>query len=447
MTALLLLASLATLLVFASAQNVIVAGATWTDTSGTVIQAHGAGIFKVGSTFYWVGEDKAHNSALFKAVSCYTSNDLVNWARQSDALTPQAGTNISTNNIVERPKVIFNKKNSEYVMWFHSDTSNYGAAMVGVATAKSPCGPYSYRGSFKPLGADSRDMGLFVDDDSASTAYLLYASDNNQNFKISVLDADYYNVVSQTSVLSASTLESPGIVKHSGKYFLIASHTSGWAPNPNKYFSASSLAGPWSSQADIAPAATRTWFSQNAYNLLLGSNAIYMGDRWRPSLLGSSRYIWYPLDFSSGNPSLVHADVWSVNVQAGTYSVASGTSYEAEAGTLSGSSQLLTSSGFSGGTAVGWLGNGGTVTINNIQSNGGAHWVALYYANGDSSWRNVTVSVNGGPSTSVDQPDSGGGNVVISVPVQVNFISGANSITFAAGQSNYAADLDKIIVY
>lgn len=73
MKALILLASLATLLVFASAQNnVIVAGATWTDTSGTVIQAHGAGIFKVGSTFYWVGEDKAHNSALFKAVSCYT---------------------------------------------------------------------------------------------------------------------------------------------------------------------------------------------------------------------------------------------------------------------------------------------------------------------------------------------------------------------------------------
>lgn len=72
MTPLLLFASLAALLVSASAQNnVIVSGATWTDTSGNVIQAHGAGIFKVGSTFYWVGEDKSHNSALFKAVSCY----------------------------------------------------------------------------------------------------------------------------------------------------------------------------------------------------------------------------------------------------------------------------------------------------------------------------------------------------------------------------------------
>jgi len=37
---------------------------------------------------------------------------------------------------------------------------------------------------------------------AAQTVYLLYASDNNQNFKISRLDANYYNVVSQTSVLS-----------------------------------------------------------------------------------------------------------------------------------------------------------------------------------------------------------------------------------------------------
>ena len=105
-------------------------------------------------------------------------------------------------------------------MWFHSDSSNYGAAMVGVATASSPCGPYTYLGSFKPLGADSRDMGLFQDGVSMETilfdtdgvnfailddgsAYLLYASDNNQNFKITKLTDDYLNVTSAvTSQLS-----------------------------------------------------------------------------------------------------------------------------------------------------------------------------------------------------------------------------------------------------
>lgn len=190
-------------------------------------------------------------------------------------------------------------------------------------------------------------------------------------------------------------------------------------------------------------------------------------------------------------------------VTIGTYSVASGTTYEAENGSLGGSATLASDGSFSGGRAVGFLGgfvsfdgrthlkhfilgNGGTVTINNVQSNGGAHWVALYYANGDSTWRNVTVrfvfhlvihrpvkhgclsaSVNGGSTTLVDQPDTGGGHVILSVPVKLNLNNGANSITFGSGQTSkscgkflhhivtckltsfqdYAADLDKIIVY
>ncbi|TFK40885.1 glycosyl hydrolase [Crucibulum laeve] len=178
---------------------VIVPGATWTDTSGNVIQAHGGGILKAG----WV--------------DLLLSSDMVSWTRQNDALTPISGSMISTSNIVERPKVLFNKVTSEYVMWFHSDSSNYGAAQVGVATAKSPCGPYTFKSSFKPLGAESRDMGLYQDDDASQTAYLLYASDNNQNFKISKLDSNYYNVSSQTSVLSGSTLEAPGIIKRNGR--------------------------------------------------------------------------------------------------------------------------------------------------------------------------------------------------------------------------------------
>ncbi|KJA29316.1 carbohydrate-binding module family 35 protein [Hypholoma sublateritium FD-334 SS-4] len=424
---------------------VIVPGATWTDTSGNVIQAHGAGILKVGSQYYWFGEDKSLNSALFKAVSCYQSSDLVTWSRQNDALTPIAGTMISTSNIVERPKVIFNTANSEYVMWFHSDTSNYGAAEVGVATAKSPCGPYNYKSSFQPLGAQSRDESLFQDSDG--TAYLLYASDNNQNFKISKLDANYYNVVSVTSQLNGSTLEAPGVLKRNGVYYLFASHTSGWAPNPNKFFTASSLAGPWSTQADISPEAVNTYFSQNAFDMPLGSNAIYMGDRWRPDVLGSSTYIWYPLSWSTGVPQIVAADVWSFDLTAGTYTAATGTSYEAESGTISGSATILSDPSFSGGKAVGYLGHGGSVMLNNVQGIGANQWVSLYFANGDSTWRNTTVSVNGGASVLVDQPNTGGGHVLLSVPVKLNLKSGANSITFSANQANYAADLDKIIVY
>lgn len=89
-----------------------------------------------------------------------------------------------------------------------------------------------------------------------------------------------------------------------------------------------------------------------------------------------------------------------------------------------------------------------------MQGRGTAQWVALYIANGDSSWRNTTIryagvfyntindaterfcSVNGGASVNLDQPNTGGGGVVLSIPVQLNLRSGSNTITFSAGQSS-----------
>lgn len=44
--------------------------------------------------------------------------------------------------------------------------------MVGVATSKTPCGPYTYKSSWRPLGAESRDMGLFLDGEYCPTHML-----------------------------------------------------------------------------------------------------------------------------------------------------------------------------------------------------------------------------------------------------------------------------------
>lgn len=53
------------------------------------------------------------------------------------------------------------------------------------------------------------------------------------------LDSDFYNVTVNVAELNGTTLEAPGIIKRDGKYYLFASHTSGWDPNPNKVFTAS----------------------------------------------------------------------------------------------------------------------------------------------------------------------------------------------------------------
>ena len=68
--------------------------------------------------------------------------------------------------IVERPKVIFNSSTGQYVMYMHIDTPGYGTGRVGIASSPSVCGGlYTYHGSVTPLGLQSWDMNLFKDDD------------------------------------------------------------------------------------------------------------------------------------------------------------------------------------------------------------------------------------------------------------------------------------------
>ena len=139
-----------------------------TDTAGNAIQAHGGDIIKgTDGTWYWFGEDKTGEttSGHFIGVNCYASSDFASWEYRGAVLSPQPNTSISGDSVVERPKVIYNDANDEYVMWFHSDTSNYGAAAVGVATSKTIDGVYDWKGSWKPFGNDSRDMTVWKDDD------------------------------------------------------------------------------------------------------------------------------------------------------------------------------------------------------------------------------------------------------------------------------------------
>lgn len=140
--------------------------------NGEHLNAHGAGVIQVNNTFYLIGEDKSQGSSFF-AVNCYSSVDLVQWTYEGALLSRTSSGDLGPNRIIERPKVIYNDLTKKYVMWMHVDSSNYGDAKVGVATSDTVCGgkPYEYHGSFRPLGMESRDIGLFKDDDGR--AYLL----------------------------------------------------------------------------------------------------------------------------------------------------------------------------------------------------------------------------------------------------------------------------------
>ena len=117
-----------------------------------------------------VGEDKT-NGATFQNINCYSSTNLVQWTYVRALLTLQFSGDLGPNRTIERPKIIYNSNTKQYVMWMHVDNTGYSEAKVGVATSSNVCGQYTYKGSWRPLGYQSRDMGLFKDDDG--TGYLL----------------------------------------------------------------------------------------------------------------------------------------------------------------------------------------------------------------------------------------------------------------------------------
>ncbi|RKK79571.1 hypothetical protein BFJ68_g16239 [Fusarium oxysporum] len=260
-------------------------GATWTADNGQHIQAHGGGIITVGERYYWHGEDKTEGTN-FRNINCYSSTNLVEWHYEGAALTRQESGDLGPERVVERPKVIFNKSTSKYVMWMHIDDPVYSHALVGVATGDTVNGRFSYHGSFRPMGCASRDMGVFVDDDDK--AYLM-SEDRKHGLRIFELSQDYLSV-DKLVHLFPENFESPAMIKQNGLYYLFD-----WYANDNKYTTSTSLSGPWSPWEPFADVGTNTYDSQATFVLPTGSGTLYLGDRWEFPPLPRSTYVWLPL--------------------------------------------------------------------------------------------------------------------------------------------------------
>jgi hypothetical protein len=299
-------------------------GELWLDDRGKHIQAHGGGIIKLGDKFYWFGEDRTkENDPEKRFVACYSSTNLAHWTFRNQVLKLGNVENLQRGWVVERPKVYFNAKTKKFVMYFHLDGAlpgekpGYSIARVGVAVSDTVDGNYTYVKSFRPLGQQSRDIGQFIDDDG--TAYLIF-EDRPHGFHIARL-ADDYLTVEKDVCLVREHLESGSIVRYEGLYYFIGSQLTSWAPNPNKFAMAKSLAGPWSEFKDIAPPETKTYQSQSTYLLkVVGTKTttvIYLGDQWKPRTIWDSCYLWMPLEIGRGSVRLPAPTKWTLDIATG----------------------------------------------------------------------------------------------------------------------------------
>lgn len=282
------------------------------DTDKEPIQAHGGGVLFHEGVYYWFGENKTlpNNPGTTRTdvvgVSCYSSRDLLHWKNEGvvlPAVPDDSSHDLHPSKVAERPKVIFNRATGKYVMWLHVDSPDYTAARAGVAVADSPVGPFTYVGSIQPNGKDSRDLTLFQDGDER--AYLVHSSDWNSVLMIADLSDDYLETTGHVTRhfdhgKKNTGRESPALFRHGGRYFIITSGTTGWAPNAAEYAVADSVHGPWRVKGNpcLGPDAEVTFGAQDTFVLPITDRPgefIFMADRWDKENLRASAYLWLPL--------------------------------------------------------------------------------------------------------------------------------------------------------
>jgi hypothetical protein len=343
----------------AYADNAFAPGETWLDSTGKPINAHGGCVLFHDGVYYWYGELKEGQTYLPKVnknwggtrvisggVSCYSSTNLYDWKNEGVALAANAkdpDDDLACENVIERPKVIYNARTKKFVMWIHQDSPDYAAARAGVAVSDTPTGPFTYLGSFRPNkgvwplnvsasdkkagesnffardfagGQMARDMTLFVDDDGK--AYQFYASENNGTMHVSLLTDDYLRPAGKFArIFIGRMTEAPAVFKRNGKYYVIASGCSGWDPNTARSAVATNIFGSWTelgnpcrgTNADI------TFFCQSAYAFPVAGRPdefIAMFDRWNKWNLQASGYVWLPITFGNDDqPVIEWRERWS----------------------------------------------------------------------------------------------------------------------------------------
>lgn len=259
------------------------------------------------------------------AVNIYSSPDLASWTFVGEALPEvnQKTGEARPEGIYFRPKMVFNKKTGEYVLWVNhlpkaiTPLVAYPSARYIVATSTSPTGPFSVVTEAAATAVSGAgDFSLFVDTDGA--AYLAYdAWGNNHQITIERLTDDYHDTLgaaATTGPLTPNSNEAAALFERDGTYYLTYGNTCCFCHTGSNAHvqTASHPMGPWtdagydidgSAKSAIRPYNSTAGAQQNAvFRFISGGSVAYMwtGDRWGSAPDGLKSHdvqFWQPLKF------------------------------------------------------------------------------------------------------------------------------------------------------
>ena len=146
----------------------------------------------------------------------------------------------------------------------------------------------------------------------------IYSSEGNITLHIAELTPDYTGHNGKyVRVFVNRYMEAPAICKHNGKYYMIASGCSGWAPNAARSAVAPRMAGPWTELKNpcVGPKANITFGGQSTYILPVQGKPgkfIFMADIWRPKNAIDGRHMWLPMKWDGDQIILEWKDEWTL---------------------------------------------------------------------------------------------------------------------------------------
>jgi hypothetical protein len=306
--------------------------------SGEVMDAHDSKMLFINGTFYWFagsygdciespgpsgcanlttgacGFQTNHN------VSLFVSTDLVHW---SDPVVVFTATDIGVPGaIMAAPKVIFNPRTAEFVLWANwfllPGSPAWSQSYYTVAASATPTGPFALKTQMVHTLAfqDVGDINLLVDDDGE--AYVIYtahismaAFQPSHVMSIERLAPDYYTSLgpnASSGIIGSSFVEAPMIFKRSGVYHAVfgqccCNDASGTAALTD--YTADSPLGPWVSAGVVGTQASLPAQSTDIVQYVGGDGQpayLYIGDRWQSSydrVKAHDFTLFAPLSFSS----------------------------------------------------------------------------------------------------------------------------------------------------
>ncbi len=290
-------------------------GQEWLDTDGKPIHAHGGKVFVAEDNYYFYGENKETTIPGSKhwhfGVKMYSSYDLYNWKNEGLILPPVENDPmhpLHPTRIMDRPHIIYNKKNRTYVMWMKlvgtNDTpTNWDDSSMGIATSDRITGPFKLVNVFKPLSMHCGDFNLYIEDRDQK-AYVIFQRPHTE-IVIADLTDDYLNVTGHYSCHFPQPgpplgREAPAFFKYKSRYYMITSATTGYSPNQSEYAVADLIHGPWKVMGDPCCSDTKHTSFDSQFSAVFSPRnrpdiIIGVADRWKIENVSESTYVWLPI--------------------------------------------------------------------------------------------------------------------------------------------------------